>query len=145
MFIGIYKRSIGNKGRVAVPKEFRKQLQEKAVITRGLDGCLFLFPKKKWQEIADKLNKTPMTSSDARSFVRLLTYEAFEVEFDGQGRILIPEPLREFGGLGDKAIIAGSLERIEIWDEDSFDKYQKQIEKDSNKIAERITDLEIEI
>ncbi len=145
MFIGIYKRSLGTKGRMAVPKEFRKNLSKTAVITRGLDGCLFLFPKAKWEEIASKLNQTPLTSSDARSFVRLLSYEAFEVEFDAQGRILIPEVLRNFAGLSEKVIVAGSLERIEIWDGNKFDKYQDRLEKDSDEIAERITELEINI
>ncbi len=145
MFIGLYQRSLEAKGRLAVPQPFRKQFDNGAIITRGLDGCLFLFTKNKWSQIAGKLSNTPLTSNDARAFVRLLSYEAFEVSFDSQGRILIPEVLKKFAQLKRKIIIAGSVERIEIWDEEQFEHYQTEIEKSSNQIAERLANLEIKI
>lgn len=145
MFIGQYHHRLEGKGRVSVPREFRKKLGEKGVITRGLDGCLFLFPQDKWQELAVKLKETPLTSLDARAFSRLLSYGGFEVSIDKQGRILIPEILRKFAKLREKVIVAGSLDRIEIWDEETFEVYQQKIEKTSDEIAERISKLEIRI
>ena len=144
-FIGLYERNFEARGRLAIPVNFRKKLSAGAILTRGLDGCLFLFSKRNWQEIADKLSKTPLTSVDARAFTRLLTYEAFEVDFDSQGRILIPEILKNFSQLVKTAIVAGSLDRIEIWDKEKFNLYQKKIEKSSDEIAERLTNLEIRI
>lgn len=145
MFIGQYHHRLEGKGRLSVPREFRKKIGEKAVITRGLDGCLFLFPHDKWQELAEKLKETPLTSLDARAFSRLLTYGGFEVSIDKQGRILIPEILRKFAKLKEKVMVAGSLDRIEIWDQETFEAYQQKIEKTSDDIAERISKLEIRI
>ena len=145
MFIGLFKRNLEAKGRLAIPKKYRSQLGKGAVLTRGLDGCLFLFPKSRWAEIAKKLRQTPLTSLDARAFTRLLTYEAFEVEFDQQGRILIAEVLKKFATLKRQAVIAGSLDRIEIWSKEKFSLYQSKIEKTSDEIAERLTNLEIRI
>jgi MraZ protein len=144
-FIGLYERNLEARGRLAIPKKFRQGLERLAVLTRGLDGCLFLFPSSIWAEISHKLRETPLTSQDARAFTRLLTYEAFEVEFDSQGRILIPEVLKKFAGLVKEAIIAGSLDRVEIWAKEKFIDYQGKIEKTSDEIAERLTNLEIRI
>ncbi len=145
MFIGLYERNLEAKGRLAIPKKFRGTLGKEGILTRGLDGCLFLFPKTRWQEIAKKLRQTPLTSLDARAFTRLLTYEAFAVEFDSQGRILLPEVLKKFAYLKKQAVVAGSLDRIEIWAKDKFEEYQSKIEKTSDEIAERLNNLEIRI
>lgn len=145
MFIGQYHHRLEGKGRVSVPREFRKKLGQTGVITRGLDGCLFLFPQDKWQGLAQKLKETPLTSLDARAFSRLLTYGGFEVNIDKQGRILIPEILRKFANLKNQVIVAGALDRIEIWDKETFESYQEKIEKTSDEIAERISKLEIRI
>lgn len=144
-FIGLYERNLEARGRLAVPKKFRESLDKGAVLTRGLDGCLFLFPAEVWQKISHKLRETPLTSLDARAFTRLLTYEAFEVEFDNQGRILVPEVLKKFAGLIKEAVIAGSLDRIEIWAKEKFSDYQTKIEKTSDEIAERLNNFEIRI
>jgi len=144
-FIGLYERTLEERGRLAIPKKFREPLNEGAVLTRGLDGCLFLFPRLVWQQISERLRETPLTSLDARAFTRLLTYEAFEVEFDSQGRILVPQLLQTFAGLQKEIIIAGSLDRIEIWAREKFLDYQKKIEKTSDEIAERLNKLEIRI
>lgn len=143
MFIGQYEHNLEEKGRLSIPKKFRAELVEGGVLTRGLDGCLFLFPKERWSEFIAKLSQTPLTKADARGFSRLLTYGATEVELDGQGRILIPEYLRESAALTSAIVIAGALERIEIWNKENFAIYQEKIEKDSENIAERLTDLGI--
>lgn len=143
MFIGQYEHNLEEKGRLSVPKKFRTDLVDGGVLTRGLDGCLFLFPKKRWEEFIDKLSQTPLTKADARGFSRLLTYGATEVELDGQGRILIPEYLRDFATLKNAIVVAGALGRVEIWSKENFALYQERIEKDSENIAERLADLGI--
>lgn len=141
MFIGQYEHNLEEKGRLSVPKKFRTDLADGGVLTRGLDGCLFLFPKRHWEEFVEKLQQTPLTKADARGFSRLLTYGANEVEIDAQGRILVPEYLRQFAGIKKEVILAGSLERIEIWDKENFTVYQEKIEKEGELIAERLADL----
>lgn len=143
MFIGQYEHNLEEKGRLSIPKKFRDELTEGGILTRGLDGCLFLFPKKRWQEFIDKLSQTPLTKSDGRGFSRLLTYGATEVELDKQGRILVPEFLRNFAGIKKEVILAGALERIEIWDKKNFVTYQQKIEKEGEMIAERLAELGI--
>lgn len=143
MFIGQYEHNLEQKGRLSIPKKFRVELADGGVLTRGLDGCLFLFPKKRWEEFMKKLASTPLTKADARGFGRLLTYGATEVDLDKQGRVLIPEYLRDFAALKNEIIVAGALERVEIWSKENFSVYQEKIEKDSENIAERLADLGI--
>lgn len=141
MFIGQYEHNLEEKGRLSIPKKFRSELAEGGVLTRGLDGCLFLFSKKRWNEFVEKLSQTPLTKADARGFSRLLTYGAVEVELDRQGRILVPEFLRSFAGIKKEVVLAGALNRIEVWDNGEFATYQEKIEKDSQVISERLAEL----
>lgn len=140
MFVGQYSHNVDTKGRLAVPVKFRPLLQ-KAVVTKGLDNCLFLYPKKEWEKIASKLAALPVSKSKARAFARLMLAGAMEVEFDKQGRIVLPEYLREFAGLKKNTIIAGLYDRLEIWDESTWDKYKNETEKDAGDIAEALDDL----
>jgi len=140
MFVGQYSHNIDTKGRLAVPAKFRPLLS-KAVVTKGLDNCLFLYPKKEWDKIASKLAALPISKSKARAFARLMLAGAMEVEFDKQGRVVLPEYLREFAGLKQKTIIAGLYDRLEIWDESDWNKYKSETEKDSSDIAEALDDL----
>lgn len=141
MLVGQYLHTLEEKGRLAIPKKFREELGKRAVLTKGLDGCLFLFSGERWQAFTSKLAKMSLTKRDSRSFVRFLTYAAAEVEFDRQGRVLIPEHLRGFAGLTKNVVVAGALERIEIWDQRRFNAYLLRIEKESEKIAERLEEL----
>lgn len=143
MLVGQYLHSLEEKGRLAIPKKFREELGKKAVLTKGLDGCLFLFPFENWQEFEKKLAKMSLTKRDSRAFIRFLSFSAAEVRFDQQGRVLIPEHLRSFAGIVKNVVIAGVLERIEIWDKKRFDQYLTRIERDSEKIAERLEELGI--
>ena len=140
MFVGQYTHNIDTKGRLAVPVKFRVELR-KAVVTKGLDNCLFLYPKKEWEEIAKKLAGLPISKSRARAFSRLMLAGAMEVEVDSQGRIVIPEYLRKFAGLKRRTIVAGLYNRLEVWDEDNWNKYRIATEKDSNDIAEALDDI----
>ena len=141
MFIGEYNHSLDGKGRLAIPAKFRSQLKGGAVVTRGLDNCLFLYPKKQWLELADKLSKLPISQSNTRAFSRLMLAGAMDVDFDNQGRIMVPEYLRKFAGLTKKAVVAGLYDRLEVWDEKKWNRYKVITEKKSNSIAEGLGEL----
>lgn len=143
MFIGEYKHNLDTKGRMAVPIKFRQRLKKGAVVTRGLDNCLFLFPREQWNKIAEKLSKQPISKSNARSISRLMLAGAMEVDFDSQGRITLPEYLRKYAGINRKAVVAGLYDRLEIWDEISWGKYKEGAEKGSAEIAETLGELGI--
>ena len=138
MFIGQYDHQLEAKGRLSIPKKFRSQLKEGAIISQGLDGCLSLYPKDSWELLISKLSQLPLTRSDARSFSRSISFGAFEVEIDSLGRILIPDHLRVFAGLKDDCVVAGSLDRIEIWDKSRFTDYISKVNSHAEEIAEKL-------
>lgn len=141
MLIGEYKHSIDSKKRLAIPSKLRKDIGPKAVLTRGLDSCLFVFTIEEWGKLANKLGNISFSQQDSRAFVRLLLSGASEVDVDSTGRILIPDYLKEYAGLKKKVVIAGLYNRLEIWDEDSWEKYKKDIENKSDRIAEKLGEL----
>ena len=141
MFIGEYTYSIDEKKRLAIPPKFRSALGKQAFITRGLDHCLFLFPMKAWEEFSEKISKLPLSQADARGFTRLMLAGAMGVSFDALGRILIPDYLKEYAGLGKKVVVAGVSERLEIWDEKKWTEYKEKIEENEGDIAERLKEL----
>jgi len=143
IFIGQYEHNLEEKGRLSIPKKFRSSFSDGGILTRGLDGCLFLFPKKRWEEFIDKLSQAPLTKADARGFSRLITYGAVEVGLDKQGRILAPEFLKKSAGLRKEVIVAGALGRVEIWDKQRFVAYQEKIEQEGENLAEKLTELGI--
>ncbi len=141
MFIGEYQHNIDTKGRMAVPVKFRQRLKKGAVVTRGLDNCLFIFPSEQWKKIAEKLSNQPLGKSNARALSRLMLAGAMEVDFDSQGRVTLPEYLRDFAGIKRKAVVAGLFNRLEIWDETAWGKYKTGAEKDSSEIAEALGEM----
>lgn len=143
MFIGEYQHSIDDKGRVAVPAKFRATLGERAIVTRGLDRCLFIFSAVEWEELAKKLVALPMVQANSRAFTRLMLAGAREVDLDSQGRILVPDYLRTYASIKKQTIVAGLYNRIELWDEAAWKKYKTQTESDSDEIAERLSQLGI--
>lgn len=142
-YIGQYIYSTDSKGRLALPAKFRSSLKQGAVVTKGLDGSLFLYPKAAWQEIAAKISRLPLAGRDSRAFARLMLAGAMEVKPDSQGRILIPDYLRDYACLKKKVVIMGVYDRLEIWDEGCWQKYQKQVEASGDEIAERLSELGI--
>ena len=143
MLIGEYKHNLDAKKRLSIPSKFRKELGEGAVITRGLDNCLFVFPSAHWAKLAEKLGNMPIVQQDSRSFARLLLSGAVEVEFDGLGRILVPEYLKTYAGLKKVAVVAGLYSRLEIWDNEKWESYKANLEKNSDSIAEKLRELGI--
>ncbi len=141
MFLGEFIHSIDSKGRLAIPAKFRKTLALGAVVTRGLDNCLFLYPKDEWDKLAERLSKLPISQANTRAFVRLMLAGAWEVEFDKQGRIFLPGYLRTFANIKKKAVVAGLFNRLEIWDDESWKTYKERTEKSSKDIAEALKEL----
>jgi MraZ protein len=141
MFIGEYSHNLDDKFRLAIPVKFRRELEEGAVITKGLDNCLFLYTKNEWNKLAEKLATLPFSQANSRAFARHMLSGAMEVEVDKQGRVVVPEYLRQFAGLKKNLIVAGLYNRVEIWDAGSWNVYKTKTEKDSNEIAENISDL----
>lgn len=143
MFIGTYYHSVDSRNRISVPRKFREQLGRRVVVTRGLDGCLFLYAKETWARMEAVLTQTPLTRQDARSFTRLMLSGAVVVEIDKIGRILVPGYLKEYAKLKNEAAILGVGERIEIWNKDQWETSEKKLEQDSEAIAERLSELGI--
>ena len=143
MFIGRYYHTLETKGRLAIPKSFRSQLKSGGVITRGLDGCLFLFPASSWKKLSAKLASLPLTSQAARNFTRLLVQQATSLELDSQGRTLLPEHLRSQAKLIKKVVVAGALTRIEIWDQATYHSHLKKLEQNSAQIEAELNQLDI--
>ena len=141
MFIGEYIHTVDNKGRLAIPAKFRRKISRGAVVTRGLDDCLFLYTKEEWNELAQRLAKLPISQKNARAFARLMLAGAMDVEIDKQGRINLPIYLREFASLKNNVTIAGLFTRLEIWDQAKWNKYKKSAEKESSDIAEQLGEL----
>ena len=143
MFIGEYTYLIDQKKRLAVPAKFRELLGKKAVITKGLDNCLFLYSLKEWKKKAEQLSKLPISQADARGFGRLMLVGAREVNIDSLGRILIPDYLKKYGALNKKIIVAGVYDRVEIWDNKKWDEYKAKTEAGMGDMAERLGELGI--
>jgi MraZ protein len=141
MFIGEYQHNMDAKGRVAVPAKFRNKLSGGAIVTRGLDKCLFLFSVEEWEKLAEKIISLPLTQSNSRAFSRLMLAGAADCEIDAQGRILVPDYLRKYANIEKEVIIAGLYNRAEIWDMNQWNKYKTETEARSEEIAERMEGL----
>jgi len=141
MFIGEYNHNLDEKGRLAVPVKFRDDLKKGAVVTKGLDGCLFLYTVDEWKVLAEKLSSLPISQSNTRAFARLMLAGAMDVQVDKQGRIILPDYLRKYAGLKKKVIIGGLYNRLEIWDEGAWDEYKEKTEKESEDISEKLGEL----
>ena len=138
MLSGEYRHSIDLKGRVIVPSKIREEMGEKIVITRGLDGCLFGYSEKTWNNIMEKLNSLPFTKRDARNFTRFMTSGAITLEFDKQGRINIPNYLNQYASLIHDVVIIGVIDRIEIWSSDNWDKFMNDNVESLSDISENL-------
>lgn len=115
MFMGEYSHTIDAKGRLIIPAKFREALGEEFILTKGLDGCLSIYPMNEWESFEEKLKDLPLTDKNARAFLRFFVAGATACELDRQGRILVPSTLREFAGLEKEVVLTGNLTRIEIW------------------------------
>jgi len=143
LFMGEYQHNVDSKGRIILPAKFRELLGEMFVATKGLDRCLFIYPQEEWSVLEEKLKKLPLAKPEARAFVRFFFSGAAELEFDKQGRVLLPNNLREYAGLGKDITVVGVSNRIEIWDRQVWLDYNDEVGPTVTQIAENLVDLGI--
>lgn len=141
--MGEYNHTIDTKGRLIIPSKFREALGEEFVVTKGLDGCLFVYDNKEWAAFEEKLKSLPLTNKDARQFVRFFLAGATMAEVDKQGRILVPSVLREFAGLEKEVVLIGVASRVEIWSKERWENAASY--EDMEEIAEHMAELGIGI
>ena len=139
MFMGEYNHTIDPKGRVIIPAKFRDTLGEQFVITKGLDGCLFVYDEQEWKAFEEKLKTLPITNKEARAFVRFFLAGAADVETDKQGRILLPGVLRDHAKLIKDVVLVGVGSRVEIWSKECWDNTAQY--DDVDEIAEHMQNL----
>jgi MraZ protein len=121
MFMGQYNHTVDAKGRLSIPSKFREQLGDEFVVTKGMDGCLFVYANEDWKAFEEKLATLPMTNKEARMFTRFFLAGAATLEVDKQGRILLPANLREFAALDKDVVLVGVGTRIEIWSKENWE------------------------
>ena len=137
MFIGKYYFKLQDKGRISLPKKFRQQ-SDQWIVTRGLDGCLFIFKADSFQQEISKLANRSFTKQAHRDLVRIMTNEAVELTADNNGRINLPDYLIDYAQLNKKLVVVGSYNRIEVWDQDHYHRYMNQLENQAEQIAETV-------
>jgi MraZ protein len=140
MFIGEYRHTFDAKNRISLPAKFRKELGGSVIVTRGLDHCLYVFPKASWKKEAARISAHSNGSAAGRGLARLQLAGASEAEVDSAGRILVPDYLKTFATLSVKSVIAGVSDRVEVWDEQAWETYTKNIERDADQFAEKLGD-----
>lgn len=139
MFIGEYRHTFDAKNRISLPAKFRKELGNSVIVTRGLDKCLFVYPKASWKKEAAKIAGHSTGGSAGRGLARLMLAGAAEADVDSAGRVLVPDYLRSFANLKEKSVIAGVSDRVEIWDESAWTSYTASIERDADQFAEKLS------
>ena len=143
MFMGEYSHTIDTKGRLIIPSRFREELGETFVVTKGLDGCLFVFSDEEGKAFEIKLKSLPLTNKNARQFGRFFVAGATPCELDKQGRILLPATLREFAGLEKDVVLVGVLSKIEIWENERYEDASSY--DDMDEIVEHMAELGLSI
>lgn len=138
MFMGQFQHALDPKGRLIIPARFRELLGDTFILTKGLDRCLFVYPKDEWAVLEHKLKSLPFTQKDARAFIRFFFSGAVEIEMDKQGRILVPPQLREYAGIDRDIIIIGVSNRAEIWSLEEWETYSRQASASYEEIAEKL-------
>lgn len=137
MFIGEYHHTIDEKGRLTLPSKVRTELKDNFIVTRGLDGCLFVYPASEWDNIIDKYRELPNTK-DARNFMRFFLSGATTASLDKQGRVNIPSPLIEYANLEKDCVIIGVNERLEVWDKTRWDTFMTENEDNFTELADKL-------
>jgi MraZ protein len=140
MFSGEYEHTVDDKGRLIIPAKFRTDLAEDFFVTRGLDGCLFVFPPDTWKEMSDKMASLSLVQTSARLFSRMI-YSGIECKLDKQGRILLPPSLRAHADIESEVVITGVRTRLEIWSKKRWQEQTTRMEEESSFIAEQLTNL----
>lgn len=141
MFMGEFYHSLDDKGRLIMPAKLRTGLGEHFVATKGLEGCIFVYPEAEWSLLETNLKNLPFTRGDYRAFSRLFFSGASECEFDKQGRVVIPQNLREHAKIDKDVAIVGVSNRVEIWSKALWQQYQESSYPAYEALAEKIVDV----
>jgi len=143
MFLGEYQHSADAKGRVIMPAKFRDELGQKFIVTKGLDKCLLVYTERDWEALNEKVRQLPVTDEGVRRFVRFFFGGAAECECDAQGRVNIPQNLRDYAGIRKDVISIGVSNRIEMWSREGWDSYNNDSNFVDNMLAEKMSQLGI--
>ncbi len=143
MFIGEYAHSLDTKSRLTIPVKFRNELGTIPIVTKGLDGCLFLYPTDEWNVIVERLKNLPLGKPEVRAFARFFLSAATEAEIDKQGRIVIPNNLKEHAGIDKEVCVVGVSNRIELWEPNKWQEYMQSYSGSITEIAEKLVDFGI--
>ncbi len=141
MFLGEFQHTVDQKGRLAIPAKFREELADGAVVTRGLDKCLVIYPRIEWQALAEKVSRLPQTQPNVRTLSRLLFSGAVDLSLDGQGRTILPQYLREYAGITANVAVIGLYQRIEVWCLEDWNAVKTTTEATGGSLAEQLADL----
>ncbi len=145
MFMGEFSHSLDAKGRLIMPAKYREQLGEKFVVTKGTEKCLSVYSMEEWQDIEKSFREILRTGKVARQFARSFFAGAAEIEIDKQGRILIPQNLKEYADLKKDVVLAGVMNRIEIWDKDNWEETNALDDENMETIIEQMAELGLNI
>lgn len=143
MFLGEYSHSIDDKGRLTIPARFRDELESGVVITRGLDKCLWAYGRSEWEDLAEKIAQLPTTNPAARNFSRFMFSSAFDSIPDRQGRILLPQNLRDYAEIQNETVVIGVKNKLEIWNPARWAEVVTQVEQDTEAMVTQLQDLGI--
>ena len=138
MFMGEYHHNIDEKNRLIIPSKFRDDLGDSFVVTRGIENCLFVYPKEEWEKIVNKLTDIPFTKKDARVFMRFFLSGATTSEFDKQGRVNITSPLIDYANINKECVIIGDGDRLEIWALEAWNNFFDSAKDNMSDIAENL-------
>lgn len=141
LLIGEYEHTLDEKKRVSLPKNFRASLGKRVVMTRGLDNCLFVYAPNAWAKVAEKLQSLSIVNEDTRGFNRFMLSGAAEVDVDGAGRILIPDHQKAYAKLEKEVVFTGVSDHVEIWDSVRWKSYKTRIEKDAERMAQKLGEI----
>lgn len=143
MFLGEFEHSIDSKGRLTIPAKFKEQLAGGIVITRGLDGCLWAYSREEWQKVSEKIISLPMAKTEARRFTRFMFSSASESIPDRNGRVIIPQKLLQHANIDRDVVVAGVMNKIEIWNPERWQEEQSKVTEDPESLAAQLADLGI--
>ena len=138
MFLGTHEPRLDEKGRLILPAKFRDELSAGLVITKGQERCLYVFPSNEFNSITETLRQAPVTAKSSRDYQRVMFAGAHDEIPDRQGRVTIPQGLREYASLEKDCVVIGANTRVEIWDSTSWKKYLKESEKGFAEVSEEV-------
>jgi MraZ protein len=138
MLLGEHEHALDDKNRLTLPARLRDQLGERVVVTRGLDGCLYVYAAAEWAKLAERVGTLDALSREARTMQRFFFASALDAELDKQGRIVIPASLLESAGIGREVTVAGIYDHLEIWDRAAWRDQRQTVEGSAEDVAERL-------